>query len=190
MSSDKNSPNARDALKKIVGEFVDGIREWEEVHGLEVEIVNAYREKDESFTVDLHLKQDSHRCSDSIVVKKKAIRPLEEVNQELRKLVHALNLEVIRKECPLPKQDVSSDQAYEEHRRLYAKASPQGRRYCISRALDLTKLSVELERLERIGVPKRIIARCRVRADHLLKDILDVSDHKYKRSIEESDLLE
>lgn len=54
--------------------------------------------------------------------------------------------------------------------------SPRRRRYNLCNALDLTKLSIELQKLEELGVNKQVIARWRDRARYLLRDILDVSD--------------
>ena len=70
----------------------------------------------------------------------------------------------------------SYEKRLEEYRSQYAKASAGSRRYKICMALDMTKLTIELERLERLGVDKRVIARWKDRGRHLLQDILDVSD--------------
>ena len=70
----------------------------------------------------------------------------------------------------------SYEDRIEEDRRQYAKAPPGARRYDICTALNMTKLSIELERLERLGVDRRVIARWKDRGKHLLQDILDVSD--------------
>ena len=72
--------------------------------------------------------------------------------------------------------ETTYEERYEENRREHAKASPHRRRYDICTALDMIKLSIELERLERLGVDKRITSRWKDRAKHLLSDILDVSD--------------
>lgn len=50
------------------------------------------------------------------------------------------------------------------------------RRYDICMSLNMTNLSIELERLERLGISKNILARWKDRGKHLLDDILDVSD--------------
>jgi hypothetical protein len=65
---------------------------------------------------------------------------------------------------------------YEEGRIVHAKADSRTRRYDICMALNMTKLSIELERLERLGVPKRTLARWKDRGRHLLDEILEVSD--------------
>ncbi len=70
----------------------------------------------------------------------------------------------------------SYKEQYEEGRKQHAKATPRRRHYDICRSLDMIKLSIELERLERLGVDKRVIARWKDRGMHLLQDILDVSD--------------
>ena len=70
----------------------------------------------------------------------------------------------------------SYEKQLEAHRREYAEASPRSRRYDICMALNMTRLSIELERLERLGVDKRVIARWKDRGKHLLDDILYVSD--------------
>ncbi len=70
----------------------------------------------------------------------------------------------------------SYEELLEGNRKQYAKASSGARRYDICMALNMTKLSIELERLERLGVDKRVIARWKDRGRHLLQDILDVSD--------------
>ncbi len=71
---------------------------------------------------------------------------------------------------------ITFEERLEEQRSQYAKASPGTRRYDICTALNMTKLSIELERLERLGVDKRVIVRWKDRGRHLLDDILDVSD--------------
>ena len=53
--------------------------------------------------------------------------------------------------------------------------SVRSRRYDICRALSMTCLSIELHKLERLGMDKRVIARWYARATHLLDDILDGS---------------
>ena len=65
---------------------------------------------------------------------------------------------------------------YEEGRRQHATASSGSRRYDICMALNMTKLSIELERLERLGVDPEVTARWKDRGRHLLTDILQVSD--------------
>ncbi len=68
------------------------------------------------------------------------------------------------------------EKRYEEGRRQHAKDSPRKRRYDICQAINPTKLSIELDRLERLGVDKKITDRWKDRGMHLLQDILDVSD--------------
>ena len=68
------------------------------------------------------------------------------------------------------------EKQYEEGRRQHAKASPRRRRYDIRQALNRTNLSGELERLERLGVNKRITARLKNRPAYLLQDILEISN--------------
>jgi hypothetical protein len=65
---------------------------------------------------------------------------------------------------------------YEEGRREHAKASRCTRRYDICMALNMTKLSVECERLERLGVNPKVTARWKDRGRHLLDEMLEVSD--------------
>ena len=71
-------------------------------------------------------------------------------------------------------------QRYEEQRREYAKASPRERRYAIcTKGIDMTCLSIELERLERlgrVGVRKSLTDRWHDQALELLNEILSVSD--------------
>ena len=64
----------------------------------------------------------------------------------------------------------------EEDRRQHAKASPRRRRYDICTALNMTKLSVELSRLERLGVDSRITGEWKRQGQQLLNEILKVSD--------------
>ena len=66
--------------------------------------------------------------------------------------------------------------ALEKVRRQYADESPRKRRYDICKSLNMTKLSIELERLERLGVPKKVIDRWKKRGTMLLDEILEVSD--------------
>ncbi len=68
----------------------------------------------------------------------------------------------------------TGEERLEERRKRYAEECK--RRYYICRALDMTKLSIELEKLERLGAPKKTIARWKDRARHLLDEILEVSD--------------
>lgn len=70
----------------------------------------------------------------------------------------------------------SYQEKYEEGRRQHAKASSGTRRYDICTALDMTKLSIELERLERLGVAPKWIARWKNRGRDLLDEILEASD--------------
>jgi hypothetical protein len=56
------------------------------------------------------------------------------------------------------------------------KASPRRRRYDICNALNLTKLSIELKRLERVGASKTMTTSWNGRARALLDDILRFSD--------------
>ncbi len=65
---------------------------------------------------------------------------------------------------------------YEAARAEYAKATPRRRRYDICQALNLTRFSIELERLERVGVAKEVTERWKQRALNLLQDVLDVAD--------------
>ena len=71
---------------------------------------------------------------------------------------------------------MSYEERYEEGRREHARASSDTRRYDICMALNMTKLSIELERLERLGVDPKITARWQDRGGHLLAEILGVSD--------------
>ncbi len=71
---------------------------------------------------------------------------------------------------------MSYEERYEEGRREHARASSGRRRYDICMALNMTKLSIELERLERLGVDPKITARWQDRGGHLLAEILGVSD--------------
>ncbi|KKK69590.1 hypothetical protein LCGC14_2932510 [marine sediment metagenome] len=68
------------------------------------------------------------------------------------------------------------EERYEEGRIQHATASSGSRRYSICMALNMTKLSIELERLERLGVDPEVTARWKDRGRHLLTDILQVSD--------------
>lgn len=65
---------------------------------------------------------------------------------------------------------------HEEHRKKYAKESRGQRRYDICTALNMTKLSIELERLERLGVSRKILKRWKIRGTMLLDEILETSD--------------
>jgi hypothetical protein len=65
---------------------------------------------------------------------------------------------------------------YEEGRRVHAQADSGTRRYDICMALNMTKLSIECERLERLGVSPRVIRRWEERGMYLLEEILEVSD--------------
>jgi len=80
-----------------------------------------------------------------------------------------------------------TDLSYEEQRELgraqYAKASPRERRYKICSALNMTCLSIEMERLERVGVAPEITKRWKRRAQTLLNDILDVSDIRDEKGV-------
>ena len=79
--------------------------------------------------------------------------------------------------APCRRADVMTyKERYEEGRRQHAKASSGARRYDICMALDMTKLSIELERLERLGIDPRVTARWKDRGKHLLDEILEVSD--------------
>ena len=71
---------------------------------------------------------------------------------------------------------MSYEERYEEGRREHARASSGSRRFDICMALNLTKLSIEVERLERLGVDPKVTARWKDRGRHLLDEILEVSD--------------
>ena len=58
----------------------------------------------------------------------------------------------------------------------YDKASPRARRYAICTSLSMTRLSIELSRLKRLGVPKKVLDRWMNRGTMLLDEILEVSD--------------
>ncbi len=80
-------------------------------------------------------------------------------------------------DAPCHRADVvTHKERYEEGRRQHAKASSGARRYDICMALNMTKLSIEVERLERLGVDPRVTARWKDRGKHLLDEILEVSD--------------
>ena len=80
-------------------------------------------------------------------------------------------------DAPCHRAEVTTlEEKYEEGRREHAKASSGARRYDICTALDMTKLSIELERLERLGVDPRVTARWKDRGRYLLDEILEVSD--------------
>lgn len=74
------------------------------------------------------------------------------------------------------KDEMTDDSRYEESRKRHAQASSGRRRYDICTALNMTKLSIELERLERLGVPKETIRRWKARGKMLLDEILEISD--------------
>ncbi len=72
---------------------------------------------------------------------------------------------------------MTPEQAIEEQRSEYAKESPRARRYAIcTKGIDMTCLSIELERLERVGVRKSLTDRWHAQAMELLDEILSVSD--------------
>ncbi len=80
-------------------------------------------------------------------------------------------------DAPCHRADVMTpEEKHEEGRRQYAKESSDSRRYGICLALNMTKLSIELERLERLGVDPKVAARWKDRGRHLLDEILEVSD--------------
>lgn len=80
-------------------------------------------------------------------------------------------------DAPCRRADVMTrEEKYEEGRRQHAKASSGARRYDICMALNMIKLSIEVERLERLGVDPRVTARWKDRGKHLLDEILEVSD--------------
>ncbi len=69
------------------------------------------------------------------------------------------------------------EERLEEQRSEYAKESPGARRYAIcTKGINMTSLSIELERLERVGVGKSLIIRWHDQAMELLDEILSVSD--------------
>ncbi len=68
------------------------------------------------------------------------------------------------------------EKALEETRRQYARATPRARRYAICMSLNMTKLSVEFNRLKRLGVPAKVLDRWKARSRMLLDEILEVSD--------------
>ena len=69
------------------------------------------------------------------------------------------------------------EQRIEEQKAEYAKESAGSRRYAIcTKAIDMTCLSIELERLERVGVRKSLTDRWNAQAMELLQEILSVSD--------------
>ena len=70
----------------------------------------------------------------------------------------------------------SYEERIEEKRREYAKESPRARRYAICQGINMTKLSIELERLDRVGVFKSLTTRWHDQALELLHEILSVSD--------------
>ncbi len=72
---------------------------------------------------------------------------------------------------------MTPEQRAEEQRREYAKQSPRERHYAIcTKGIDMTGLSIELERLERVGVRKSLTNRWHDQAMELLLEILSVSD--------------
>lgn len=62
-----------------------------------------------------------------------------------------------------------------ETRKKHAQEEHGARQYAICMALDMTRLSIELERLEMLGIPAEITKRWHDRANILLHDILDAS---------------
>lgn len=54
--------------------------------------------------------------------------------------------------------------------------SRRTRHYNLCMAINLTSLSVELRKLEHLGVEPRILSRLKDRAGLLLDDVLDLSD--------------
>ncbi len=68
------------------------------------------------------------------------------------------------------------EEKLEEHRKQYAEASSRQRHYEICMSLNMVKLSIELERLERLGVPKKVLDRWKDRGRMLLDEILETSD--------------
>ena len=73
--------------------------------------------------------------------------------------------------------DMTPERRAEEQKREYAKESPGARRYAIcTKGIDMTCLSIELERLERVGVRTSMTTRWHDQALELLKEILSVSD--------------
>lgn len=73
--------------------------------------------------------------------------------------------------------ELTPEEKLEKQRRGYAQESPRARRYAIcTRAINMTCLSIELERLERVGVRRSMIDRWDKQAMELLKEILSVSD--------------
>ena len=64
----------------------------------------------------------------------------------------------------------------QEQRQEYAEESPRMRRYAICQGINMTRLSIELERLDRVGVRKSLTDRWHDQAMELLDEILSVSD--------------
>ena len=86
-------------------------------------------------------------------------------------------IEVRTCDAPCVRVEATSyEERYEEGRREHAKATPGARRYDICMSLDMIKLSIELERLERLGVDPRVTERWKARGKYLLDEILEVSD--------------
>ena len=80
-------------------------------------------------------------------------------------------------DAPCHRADVmTAEEKHEEGRRQYAQESSGSRRYGICMALNMIKFSIELERLERLGVDPKVITRWKDRGSHLLDEILEVSD--------------
>ncbi len=80
-------------------------------------------------------------------------------------------------DAPCRRTEVTTyEEKIEKGRIEYAKATSGARRYAICTALDMTKLSIELERLERLGVSKKVTKRWKDRGRYLLDEILEVSD--------------
>ncbi len=71
---------------------------------------------------------------------------------------------------------MSNNLTLEEVHQKLDEESPRRRRYDICTALDMTKIGIQFERLERLGVSRIHTQRWHDRAMHLLNDILDVSD--------------
>jgi hypothetical protein len=71
----------------------------------------------------------------------------------------------------------------------YAKANPKERRYAIcTKAINMTCLSIELERLRRVGVPQTVIDQWHKRTHDLLTEILSYSDALKRSTTDRGDL--